>query len=187
MPGWIARFQANMAVVASFGASMWLTAWTIRRRLDTDKPLDNRTKMTQIALVLSCWTAASLPLEPGVVSGIVRGIFALAGCAVLWWPNLALRVAMRIWKTDFDHVYDVLERWDPLGLADAEAGQVAYRPYVAEVLDGLEKGTDAPTLARMLGRFRAEWSRDVDPDGDYRVAEGLAAWWRSRKHARAAA
>ena len=91
----------------------------------------------------------------------IGDMVALLGCAFLWWPNLALRVSTRLWKADFSHVYDVLERWDPLGLADAEAGQVAYQPFVAQILDGLERGADVQALAGMLSnvRFGFEWHR----------------------------
>ncbi len=187
MSTWIAHFQANLAVVAKLGTTFWVTAWAIRKSLEADRPLDNRTKLTRIAIILCCWTLAALPLSPGAVSGIVRGLFALVGCAVLWWPNLALRVSTRIWKADFGHVYGVLQRWDPLGLADAEAGQVAYQPFVAEMLDGLERGTSVPELASLLGRFRSEWSSNASQDDDYRVAEGLARWWQSKVSRHAAA
>jgi hypothetical protein len=176
-----------MAIVAKFGTGLWVTAWAVRQRLEADKPLDNRTKLTRIALILGCWTVAAIPMSPGLVSGVARGLFALVGCAYLWWPNLALRVSTRIWSADFGHVYGVLQRWDPLGLADAEASQVAYQPFVAEILDSLEKGEDVPTLAGILGRFRSEWSRDSDQQGDYRVAEGLMHWWQSKRLRRAAA
>ena len=187
MNTWIAQFETNMAVVAKVGAVFWLTAWTIRRRLEADRPLDNRTKLTRIAIILCSWAVAALPLNPGLASGTVRVLFALLGCAVLWWPNLALRVSTQIWKADFAHVYSVLQRWDPIGLDDAEASQVVYQPFVAEILDGLEKGRDVPTLAGLLGRFRVEWSRTEDQQEDYRVAEGLYRWWLSRRGGRAAA
>ena len=187
MATWLAQFQANMAIVAKLGTTFWITAWAIRSRLEADKPLDNRTKLTRVAIILSCWALAALPLSPGVVAVVVRVTFGLLGCAVLWWPNLALRVSRRIWKADFGHVYGVLERWDPLGLADAEAGQVAYEPFVAEILDRLAKGTAVPELADILGRFRSEWSRDANQHDDYRVAEDLARWWQSKGSRHAAA
>jgi len=187
MSTWIRQFQANMAAVAQLGAALWLTTWVIRRRLEIDKPQDNRTKLTRIALVLLAWTIAAVPAQPGLATGVVRLVFALVGCVVLWWPSVALAVSSRIWRADFSHVSSVLHGWNPLGLTDDEAEQVAYGSLVTQVLDRLEEGTDVASLARVLAAFRADWAAAADWESDYRAAESLTEWWQAKDGRRAAA
>ncbi len=86
---------------------------------------------------------------------------------------------------ELKYVQEVLQRWDPIGvIADQREAGIPlseYDSYAPTILTMLRKGCNEKKLAQHLGTIQSlEMGLAPLPEKDYKIAEELINWWKSK-------